>query len=121
MRGVEIDREIFRRCSFRRSGARALERFLRAPQTIAMARVDRDRALRAQIFLRDALDNFLFQFGEAFVGHARNPQCVAAFPIAMLRQVALVQNKQLGLFTNPVRKVGRSWRVAIDDVQKQIA
>ena len=66
-RGVEIDREIFRRCSFGRICARALERFLRAPQTIAMPRVDRDRALRAQIFLRDALDNFLFQVGEAFV------------------------------------------------------
>ena len=40
---------------------RPIARFQRAAQTIAMASIDRDRALRAQMSMRDFLENFLFQ------------------------------------------------------------
>ena len=88
---MQIHGDEFQRGRILHRIARAIARFQSAPQTIAMAGIDRDRALRAQISCADRLDNFLFQSAQPVFCQAGNPQRVVILPIGMFRQIALVQ------------------------------
>ena len=60
-----------------------------------MTSIDRDYAFRSQILLPDARQNFFLQFRQTFSRDAGNPQRREIFPIAVLGQIAFIQNKDL--------------------------
>ena len=93
----------------------------RAPQAIAMAQVNRYRALRPQVLRCNPSQNFLFQVRQTFSCLAGNAQRGEIFPVAVLGQIALVQQDNFipvrGLFSE-MRGLGR---VAIDNVQAEVS
>ena len=89
-------------------------------QTIAMARIDRERAFRAQVSCVIRRENLLLQTAQSVFRQAGNPQRIIVFPIGMFRQIAFVQKHDLGWSVTRSAKSARFRRVAIEDVQKQI-
>ena len=94
-RFVKIDCDIFRRQRLAQRCSCAIARFQCPAQAIAVPGIDRDCAFRSQILLSDARQNFLLQFRQTFSRDAGNPQRREIFPIAVLGQIAFIQNKDL--------------------------
>ena len=80
---VEIDGEIFGRNSVIDRLPDAIERFLSAPQAIAMAKIDRERVFGPQILFAESRENFGLKFLQTFSCRAGNLECVKVFPVVV--------------------------------------
>ncbi len=117
---VKIDCDIFWRQHLAQRCSRAIARFQRPPETIAMSCIDRECALRPQILFGNARQNFLLQFRKTFSRQAGNPRGMKIFPVPVFRQIALVQNDNFIRVTGPLIKMLRPGRILICDVETQV-
>src|SRR5215831_10598058 len=90
-------------------------------EAIAMTSINRDRALRSQILLANASQNFLFQLWHSVSSHARNSQCREILPVIVLGQIALIQDNNFVRIAHRSVEMHGLRRIAISDVQAQIS